>query len=137
MKPHRARIIAMQAVFQQEFNKKNFEELSRFVWIDYVIPEDERDYACKIIKGVLNHTENIDKLITIHSKNWKIERISSVSRAILRISIFQILYMAEELSVKIIIDEAIKIAKEYGEDDSTRFINGILDAINRDNIKSK
>jgi len=137
MKPHRARIMAMQAVFQQEFNKKNFEELSRFVWIDYAIPEDERTYACKIIKGVLNHTENIDKLITIHSKNWKIERISSVSRAILRISIFQILYMAEELSVKIIIDEAIKIAKEYGEDDSTRFINGILDAINRDHIKSK
>lgn len=136
MKPHRARILAMQALFQAEFQEKQTAELVKFEWIDYEIPESEQNFARKIISGVKESLKEIDNLITEHSKNWDIERISPVNKSILRVSIYQLLYMKDEIPAKVIIDEAIKLAKEYAEDDSGRFINGILDACYKANIRN-
>ena len=136
MKPHRARILAMQALFQAEFQEKQTAELVKFEWIDYEIPESEQNFARKIISGVKESLKEIDNLITEHSKNWDIERISPVNKSILRVSIYQLLYMKDEIPAKVIIDEAIKLAKEYDEDDSGRFINGILDACYKANMRN-
>ena len=136
MKPHRARILAMQALFQAEFQEKQTAELVKFEWIDYEVPESEQNFARKIISGVKESLKEIDNLITEHSKNWDIERISPVNKSILRVSIYQLLYMKDEIPAKVIIDEAIKLAKEYAEDDSGRFINGILDACYKANIRN-
>lgn len=136
MKPHRARILAMQALFQAEFQEKQTAELVKFEWIDYEIPESEQNFAKKMISGVKESLKEIDNLITEHSKNWDIERISPVNKSILRVSIYQLLYMKDEIPAKVIIDEAIKLAKEYAEDDSGRFINGILDACYKANIRN-
>ena len=136
MKPHRARILAMQALFQAEFQEKQIAELVKFEWIDYEIPESEQNFAIKIISGVKESLKEIDNLITEHSKNWDIERISPVNKSILRVSIYQLLYMKDEIPAKVIIDEAIKLAKEYAEDDSGRFINGILDACYKANMRN-
>ena len=136
MKPHRARILAMQALFQAEFQEKETAELVKFEWIDYEIPESEQNFAKKIISGVKESLKEIDNLITEHSKNWDIERINPVNKSILRVSIYQLLYMKDEIPAKVIIDEAIKLAKEYAEDDSGRFINGILDACYKANIRN-
>ena len=136
MKPHRARILAMQALFQAEFQEKQTAELVKFEWIDYEIPESEQNFARKIISGVKESLKEIDNLITEHSKNWDIERISPVNKSILRVSIYQLLYMKDEIPAKVIIDEAIKLAKEYAEDDSGRFINGILDTCYKANMRN-
>ena len=136
MKPHRARILAMQALFQAEFQEKQTAELVKFEWIDYEVPESEQNFARKIISGVKESLKEIDNLITEHSKNRDIERISPVNKSILRVSIYQLLYMKDEIPAKVIIDEAIKLAKEYAEDDSGRFINGILDACYKANIRN-
>lgn len=136
MKPHRARILAMQALFQAEFQEKQTAELVKFEWIDYEVPESEQNFARKIISGVKESLKEIDNLITEHSKNWDIERISPVNKSILRVSIYQLLYMKDEIPAKVIIDEAIKLAKEYAEDDSGRFINGILDACYKANMRN-
>lgn len=129
MKPHRARILAMQAIFQCEYGEHSLEELLSFDWIDFQVPDGERELARKIISGVKENLEGIDNIIKQYSKNWEFDRISRVNRAILRISLGQFMYMADEIPEKVIIDEAIKLAKEYAEDDAGRFINGVLDAI--------
>ena len=129
MKAHRARILAMQALFQLEFQKRDQKSLFSFDWIDYKVPRDEMDFAVKLVKGVVENSEHIDKVIEKHLINWEFSRVSPVNRSILRLSIYQILYLAEEIPMKVLIDEAIKLALKYSEADSSRFINGILDAI--------
>lgn len=126
MKPHKARILSMQALFQREFNERSLEELSHFDWIDYRPAQAEMKMATAIIEGVLQNFEEINDIIVHYSLNWDIKRISYVNRAILRISIFQM--MQKKYPMKVIIDEAIKLAKGYAEDEAGRFVNGILDA---------
>lgn len=128
MKYHRVRILAMQALFQREFHSVNSEEIGNFLWIDYDLPPDERDLAMTIIAGALNNQTHIDEIINSLSKNWNLDRISPVNRSILRISIFQLENMKQEFPPKVVIDEAIKLSIEYAEEDSSRFINGLLDS---------
>lgn len=128
MKPHRARIAAMQALYQDQLLERPVDEYSDFLWIDYQLPADEQKFALDIIKGVKDNQESIDTIIKDFSQNWDIGRLSYVCRSILRMSLFQLKYQADEGLAKVIIDEAIKIAREYDESDSTRFINGLLDA---------
>ena len=128
MKPHRARILAMQAVFQGDFQPSELVDLQRFEWIDFKVPEDEKKMASEIIAGVREMQKEIDSIIVEYSENWEFERISAVSKAILRISIYQLMAMLERFDAKVTIDEAIRLAKEYAEPDAYRFINGILDS---------
>lgn len=125
----------MQALFQIEFQKKALNDLLKFDWIDYVIPDDEKKFAGNIIKGVLENSDTIDKIIRQYSKNWDINRISRVSKAILRLSIYQIMEMKNEIPFKVVIDEAVRLSKKYAEEDASRFINGILDTFYRQEIK--
>lgn len=128
MKPHRARILAMQAIYQMDFQKRKLSDLLLFDWIDYEIPVEEKEFATQLIKGVLDNSDIINNTIVQYSKNWDISRISRVSKAILRLSLYQLMNMKEEIPYKVVIDEAIRISKKYAEDDASRFINGILDA---------
>lgn len=132
MKPHRARILAMQAIFQKEFQNRPVEELEKFDWIDYPLPKDDRDFALLLLHTTLSNQETIDSLIKKYSEHWDFDRISAVNKAILRVSIAQLLFLAEKIPHKVTLDEAIRLAKEYAEDDSSRFINGILDKIYKD-----
>lgn len=128
MKPQRARILAMQAIFQMDFQERPLKELLLFDWIDYEVPEDEKQFATQLIMGVIENSDIIDKIIVEYSRNWDISRISRVSKAILRISLYQLIGLKDEIPYKVVIDEAIRICKKYAEDDAGRFINGILDA---------
>jgi transcription antitermination protein NusB len=128
MKPHRARVAAMQALYQDQFIERDWSEYSSFLWIDYQLPEIEQKFALDIIKGVKENIDLIDTHIKELSENWDFSRLSYVCKAILRSSFFQLKFQESEVPAKVIIDEAIKIAREYDESDSTRFINGILDA---------
>lgn len=128
MKPHRARVAAMQALYQDQFIERDWSEYGDFLWIDYQLPESEQKFALDIIKGVKENIELIDTQIKELSQNWDFSRLSYVCKAILRSSFFQLKFQQSEIPAKVIIDEAIKIAREFDESDSTRFINGILDA---------
>lgn len=128
MKPHRARVAAMQALYQDQFIERDWSEYGEFLWIDYQLPESEQKFALDIIKGVKENIELIDTQIKELSQNWDFSRLSYVCKAILRSSFFQLKFQQSEIPAKVIIDEAIKIAREFDESDSTRFINGILDA---------
>jgi N utilization substance protein B len=85
------------------------------------------DFFANIVRGTLLNLEKIDCLIAALAKNWTIDRMSRVDRNILRLSIYEILFIPETPK-NVVINEAIEIAKKFGNDESPAFINGILDA---------
>ncbi len=92
------------------------------------VPPPARDFGRKIVEQVLKHREEIDQLIKEYSKHWRLERISPIERNILRIGICELLYFGEN-PIKVILNEALELSKCYGNLESPRFINGILDPL--------
>lgn len=90
------------------------------------------DYIKTVFFGVLNDLDSIDGIISAHSKDWKISRISRTSLCILRLSVFEMKDMSGEIPFAVSINEAIELAKKYDDDAAPRFINGILNAVAAD-----
>lgn len=122
MKRRMAREKALQALFQIDMSDIDPKEA-----IGHALEELPSDpYLEKLVFGVLEHQEEIDQLITAQLEKWSLERLANVDRSVLRIAIFEMKYCTEEVPVNVILDEAIEIAKLYGDDQSSRFINGVL-----------
>ena len=133
---HKSRILAMQAIFQIDSlppGTASAAELSSFKWVDYPVPDEEREFARRIITLTLEHLDSVDKIISERLVNWELNRISPVSRAILRTGVAQLLYLKEEADAAVVIDEAILMAKQYDSQETTPFINGLLDDVRRMN----
>jgi N utilization substance protein B len=126
----RAREIALQVLFQREIDK----DVDTRVSLDYfheiatAAPAAWR-YAETLLAGVAEHSEKIDATISAKSQNWKITRMSPVDLSILRVAAFEILFAGADVPPKVVINEAIEIARRYGSTESSAFINGILDGI--------
>ena len=89
-------------------------------------------FAKLLIAGTVEHIQEIDKLIEKHLENtWSIERINKVDLAILRISVYPLIYQ-KDIHPTIVINEAVDISKEFGSDDSYKFINAVLDNVRKD-----
>lgn len=93
------------------------------------------DYARSIVKGVEEHTEEIDGMIETNLKGWKISRIARMSLAILRIAVYEMLYV-KNVPVSVSINEAVELAKSYATEKDAAFINGVLGAIAKQIKKS-
>jgi len=87
-------------------------------------------YAREIVDGVIDHREEIDELIATHSKDWKIERMPAVDRALLRMGVWELLHN-DEVPTAVVIDEAVELAKEFSTDDSGSFVHGVLARVSR------
>ena len=124
------RILAFQTLFAFDFNKQPIEELLTFNWLENIYSEQETEYAVFLIKGAIDNIKIIDDKIKSKLKNWDFDRISNIDKAVLRFSIFSMLY-EKEVPEKVIINEAIEIVKKFGTEDSYKFVNGILDAVKR------
>lgn len=132
MSRRKARIMAFQALYSYDVGGESLEELLTLKWTDGEINQDVKDFARILISGTINHQEEIDSLIKKHlTGKWEFDRVNRVSVSILRISVFALLYQ-KETSASIIIDEAIDISKEFGTDDSFKFINAVLDNIRKE-----
>ena len=88
-------------------------------------------YAREVVQGVIDHQEEIDRLIGDHSTSWPIDRMPAVDRAILRVAVWETRYNPD-VPVGVAIDEAVELAKELSTDDSPKFVNGLLTAIVKD-----
>jgi len=124
------RIICFQALYSYDFNDKPASEIVKFDWLEEKIEPETIEYAKFLVEGCFRNLAEIDDLIIKKLRNWEFNRISAVDKAILRFSLFSLLY-EKDLDQKIIINEAVEIAKEFGNEDSYKFINGILDAIRK------
>ena len=110
------------------------DELARLEWVDKDISEDIRQFAVVLIDGSLRNMDEIDELIKTYSKNWKFERLSAVDKSILRLSIYALIHLPDIPSA-VTINEGIELGKIYGGESSGQFINGILDAIHKYELK--
>lgn len=126
-----ARELALQLLFQSEFAPQI--SVNSFLQVyDNNFSHETIQYAEQLIKAVNEYKNKIDEKIASVSRNWKVDRMAIVDRNILRISIYEMKISAEQLSSKIVINEAVEIAKKYGTSESASFINGILDQISRE-----
>ena len=100
-------------------------------WPMTLAPQEAMDFADTLLTAVLAHSREIDDLIQSCSMHWSLERIGVVERNILRFAICELLYLPDVPS-KVTINEAVEIAKKYGAEDASVFVNGILDRIKND-----
>ena len=131
-----ARIYAIMSLYAYEMNKgdMNLEEVLSFDYEDKNINDSIKQFAKELIEGTINNLDRIDAIIEKYSKNWDIKRIQYVDKSILRMSIYSLIYLKEKISKPIIINEAVEIAKIFGDKDSYKFVNGILDGIQEEDL---
>lgn len=134
MARRKSRIIAFQALYSWDVNNIPLEELLEFAWVDEQMQEKLGDenlsFTRMLISGTIENIEKVDETIKAHLTNWDFSRLNKVDLAVLRISVYPLLFQLDMPST-IIIDEAVDISKEYGSDDSFKFINAILDSIKK------
>ena len=132
----KSRELALQFLFQEEMAGQggivDFDEFcSHFQVYKKAIP-----YAQKLLAGIREKGAEIDAQISRHAQNWRLERMSHVDRNILRIAVYEANYQ-DDVPSSVAINEAVEIAKRYSTDDSGPFINGILDALIREESPEK
>jgi len=140
----KAREYALQGLYMHELRMREGsvssealrKDVTSLEWVDVEISPDIREFAVTLIMGALTNRDAIDTLIDRHSRNWKLERLSIVDKSILRLSIFEMVYLPE-IPVAVTINEGIELGKIYGGEGSGQFINGILDAVNKSEIETK
>ena len=127
---HKARIIALQALFESDCTRHDAEtSLSRLAE-EQALPDASLSFARELDKGVLANKKRIDPLIQHHAPNWPVQQLSIVDRNILRLAIFEI-SIDNRVPLKAAINEAVELAKTFGSDSSPKFINGVLGAISQ------
>jgi len=124
-----AREKAFKLLYSLEIQKENLEEQLELYYENEEISDDKtKEYINNVVKGIENNIVKIEEKISENlKKDWKIERISKINLVLLKLSIYEILYT--DTPYKVAINEAIEIAKKYGEDNAPSFINGILASI--------
>lgn len=126
----------MQAIFQLDQNPSTTAgDLAMFVADSLKFPELEQ-FCKSLIHGSREHQGAIDHAIAAAAINWKIERMAAVDRAILRLSVFEMVFAPEPTPARVVITEAVEIAKRFSTNESARFVNGVLDRVARMNDKS-
>ncbi|MCL5733402.1 MAG: transcription antitermination factor NusB [Patescibacteria group bacterium] len=129
---HLIRTVLLQALYEWDFyNRKT--DLTKIIernLEEFAPGIDEPEFAWKIAKGLIDHLDSIDTLIIKAAPEWPIERIAIVDRNILRIGLYELLYADKnEVPPKVAINEAIEMAKNFGGQNSSKFINGVLGTI--------
>ena len=133
MSRKKARDNAFKCIYELEFDsEKNVDWILKNCYEENENQDEEKEYIESTLKGVVEHLSEIDGLILENLKNWSMDRIAKIDLAILRLAIYEIKYI-ENIPVKVSANEAVELAKAYGNNDSKSFVNGLIAKI----IKSK
>ena len=132
----KARELVTQILFHMEYNPGNPDKSFELICENFNAPKSLRAFTKDLVREVCENRNHIDKLIKKASKNWRLERMSRVDRSILRLSIYEMLFM-DDIPHKVSIDEAVELGKKFGTEESGAFINGVLDNIYLAHIKDQ
>ena len=124
---HQARERALQILFQYDIHGRPGLWLDVF-WKENEATDEVKAFAERLVAGVLEKKIELDALIKKYATNWKISRMPIVDRNILRAGVYELLWM-DDVPAKVTVNEAIELAKSFGDDDASKFVNGILDKV--------
>jgi transcription antitermination protein NusB len=116
----------MQMLFQWDMSQQDAKKLEVKFWKSAKAADHTRTFANQLFEGAAESSGDLDELITKHAENWRLERLAAIDRAILRLAIHEM--RATSTPPKVIINEAVDLAKKFSTDDAGGFVNGILDA---------
>jgi N utilization substance protein B len=119
----------MQMLFQWDMSQQEPAKLEAKFWKNAKAADTTRSFANKLFEGAAAEVAVLDELIAKHAENWKIERLAVIDRAILRLAIHEL--RAAGTPAKVVLNEAVELAKKFSSEDSAPFVNGILDSVHK------
>jgi N utilization substance protein B len=132
---HRAREAALQMLYQCEIGRAGAYEAIATYWParegDEPLPERQREFANALVRGTLDRQVEIDALLSTHAQNWRVERMAVIDRLVLRMAVYEMLAEMDTPS-KVIINEAIELARSFSGDEAVGFVNGVLDGVRKE-----
>jgi N utilization substance protein B len=127
---HRIRTIALQALFELDATDHAPDEIVTRWLEDELLPPEGARFLRQLVFGVWEHYSYLDRIIEEAAPSWPVNQMPGVDKAILRIALYEILIdEAEKTPVKAVINEAVELAKQFGSDNSSRFVNGVLGTV--------
>ena len=123
----KSREFALQMLFQWEMSRQEPAQLEAVFWRSARAQSSTREFANELFEGAVAHADKLDDLIEKHSEHWRVGRMSAIDRAILRLATQEL--TRTSTPAKVILNEAVDLAKKYSSEESAPFINGVLDAI--------
>lgn len=129
---HLGRIVALQSLYEFEFRtgsedpEVDIDEILSRNLERYSSAIDDTFFVDELTKGVMSHQDDLDEKLQPMAPEWPLEQIARVDRAILRLGLYELLYNKENVPPKVAINEAVELAKAFGSDNSSKFINGVL-----------
>lgn len=136
---HLARSVVLQSLYEWDFysRKNDLDKIVERNMQEFAPGIDEPDFIWRLIRGVIEKIDQLDKIIAKAASEWPVEQIAIVDRNALRLGLYELLYAdREEVPPKVAINEAIEIAKNYGGPNSGKFINGVLGTIYKEMLAS-
>ena len=132
-KRRKSREIALQALYMYETNHPDIASILDFSWLEEEANEETLDFSEKLVRGTIQNITEIDDIIIRYAKNWKFERIETIDKTVLRMSIYSLLFQ-KDIPAPVTINEGIELAKLYGGENSGTFVNGILDTVRKNEL---
>lgn len=126
----RARARALQAFYAWDVRgREGLERVAQHVWDDLGVGPEERRLASAIVGEVVRHGAEVDRDLAAVTANWRLERLGTIERCVLRVAAAEL--RLNEAPPKVVIQEAVRLAERYGSAQSARFVNGVVDALAR------
>ncbi len=127
MSRRKARELALQMLFQQDLTQDSAAKVEEMFWTSHTAPDKLRQFADLLFLKSFESRSTVDDLISRNTDRWRLERIAAVDRNVLRLGVTEFLFL--ETPKVVVINEAVEIARKYGTERSSEFVNGILDTI--------
>ncbi|MGI6082488.1 MAG: transcription antitermination factor NusB [Limnochordia bacterium] len=124
-----AREAALRALFQVDVGQSDPDEALAYNTHELAVPETAADFSRLLVLGTLEHLSEIDALIGQYTVGWSVERLPRTDRVVLRLAVFELDQLRDQVPVAVVINEAVELAKMYGDATSGRYVNGILSSI--------
>jgi N utilization substance protein B len=125
----KSREFAMQMLFQWDMSQQEFTKLEARFWKSAKAADKTRAFANQLFEGAAKDVGALDEIIGKHCENWRFERLAAIDRAILRLAIHEM--KSADTPAKVVLNEAVDLAKKYSSEESGGFVNGVLDSVHK------
>ena len=128
---HLGRMVALQTLYEYDFRNSptdpvNINEVTKRNLEKYKEDIEDTDFVYRLVDGVISHLEELDNTLRPLAPDWPLEQIARIDRNVLRIGLYELLYCKDDIPTRVALNEAVELAKLFGSDNSSKFINGVL-----------